>query len=61
MPSESEPSWRVLIALLVYNGEEFVGPCLSSLARLDPASIRLTSWCSTTRAPLPAGANAAAR
>ena len=35
MPSESEPSWRVLIALLVYNGEEFVGPCLSSLARLD--------------------------
>ena len=35
MPSGSEPSWRVLIALLVYNGEEFVGPCLSSLARLD--------------------------
>jgi GT2 family glycosyltransferase len=34
MPSGSE-SWRVLIALLVYNGEEFVGPCLSSLARLD--------------------------
>jgi GT2 family glycosyltransferase len=36
MPSGSEPSWRVLIALLVYNGEEFVGPCLSSLARLRP-------------------------
>ena len=36
MPSVSEPSWRVLVALLVYNGEEFVGPCLSSLARLDP-------------------------
>ena len=36
MPSESEQSWRVLIALLVYNGEKFVGPCLSSLARLDP-------------------------
>lgn len=35
MPSGSEPSWRVLIALLVYNGEEFVGPCLSSLARLE--------------------------
>jgi GT2 family glycosyltransferase len=34
MPSGSEPSWRVLIALLVYNGEEFVGPCLSSLTRL---------------------------
>jgi GT2 family glycosyltransferase len=35
MPSVSEPSWRVLVALLVYNGEEFVGPCLSSLARMD--------------------------
>ena len=35
MPSVSEPSWRVLVALLVYNGEEFVGPCLSSLARID--------------------------
>ena len=35
MPSVSDPSWRILIALLVYNGEEFVGPCLSSLARLD--------------------------
>ncbi len=35
MPSESERSWRVLVALLVYNGEEFVGPCLSSLARLE--------------------------
>jgi GT2 family glycosyltransferase len=34
MPSGSEPSWRVLLALLVYNGEKFVGPCLSSLARL---------------------------
>ncbi len=34
MPSGSEPSWRVLLALLVYNGEEFVGPCLSSLGRL---------------------------
>ncbi len=34
MPSGFEPSWRVLIALLVYNGEEFVGHCLSSLARL---------------------------
>jgi GT2 family glycosyltransferase len=37
MPSGSERSWRVLVALLVYNGEEFVGPCLASLARLDPA------------------------
>ncbi len=36
MPSGSEAPWRVLIALLVYNGEEFVGPCLSSLARLKP-------------------------
>lgn len=36
MPSDSEPPWRVLVALLVYNGEEFVGPCLSSLARLKP-------------------------
>lgn len=36
MPSDSDTQWRVLIALLVYNGEEFVGPCLSSLARLDP-------------------------
>ena len=38
MPSDSEQSWRVLIALLVYNGEEFVGPCLSSLARLNPGA-----------------------
>ena len=38
MPSGSEPSWRILIALLVYNGEEFVGPCLSSLARLEPGA-----------------------
>ncbi len=36
MPSSSEPSWRVLVALLVYNGEEYVGPLLSSLARLQP-------------------------
>jgi GT2 family glycosyltransferase len=36
MRSVSDPSWRVLVALLVYNGEEFVGPCLSSLARMDP-------------------------
>ncbi len=36
MPSESERSWRVLVALLVYNGEEFVGPCLASLSRLQP-------------------------
>ena len=35
MPSGSDASWRVLIALLVYNGEEFVVPCLSSLARLE--------------------------
>jgi len=35
MPSVSKPSWRILVALLVYNGEEFVGPCLSSLARMD--------------------------
>ena len=35
MPSGSDTPWRILIALLVYNGEEFVGPCLSSLARLD--------------------------
>jgi GT2 family glycosyltransferase len=38
MPSGPEPSWRVLVALLVYNGEEFVGPCLSSLARLKPGA-----------------------
>ena len=32
----SKPSrWRVLVALLVYNGEELVRPCLSSLSRLD--------------------------
>ncbi len=36
MPSGSKASWRVLIALLVYNGEEFVGPCLASLARIKP-------------------------
>lgn len=36
MPSGSDPPWRVLVALLVYNGEQFVEPCLSSLARLDP-------------------------
>jgi GT2 family glycosyltransferase len=36
MPSGSEASWRVLIVPLVYNGEEFVGPCLSSLARMEP-------------------------
>ena len=29
-------SWRVLVALLVYNGEEFVVPCMNSLSRLDP-------------------------
>ncbi len=34
----TEDSWRILIVLLVYNGEEFVGPCLSSLARLDRGS-----------------------
>ena len=37
MPSAaSRNGWRVLVALLVYNGEEFVGPCLDSLATLDP-------------------------
>ena len=25
MPSGSDTPWRILIALLVYNGEEFVG------------------------------------
>jgi len=35
MHSGSEPPWRVLIALLVYNGEKYVIPCLSSLARLE--------------------------
>ena len=40
MPSGSDPSWRVLVALLVYNGEEFVVPCLSSLARLEPGKSR---------------------
>jgi GT2 family glycosyltransferase len=34
MPSSSKPFWRVLVALLVYNGEEYVGPCLQSLSRL---------------------------
>ncbi len=33
---KKKAAWRVLVALLVYNGEEFVGPCLSSLSRLDP-------------------------
>jgi GT2 family glycosyltransferase len=37
MPSGSKPSWRVLVALLVYNGEVYVGPCLRSLSRLAPA------------------------
>jgi GT2 family glycosyltransferase len=36
MSSASETPCRILVALLVYNGEPFVGPCLSSLARLDP-------------------------
>jgi GT2 family glycosyltransferase len=37
MPSAPDgPGWRVLVALLVYNGESFVGPCLESLARLEP-------------------------
>ncbi len=37
MPSASNRTgWRVLVALLVYNGEEFVGPCMDSLAALDP-------------------------
>jgi GT2 family glycosyltransferase len=35
MQSVSEASWRILVALLVYNGEEFVLPCLSSLAKLN--------------------------
>ncbi len=36
MLSASKPSrWGVLVALLVYNGEELVRPCLSSLSRLD--------------------------
>lgn len=35
MPSSSDAPWRVLVALLVYNGEEFVGPCMSSLTRLN--------------------------
>lgn len=38
MPSTSEVRpWRVLVALLVYNGEELVVPCLSSLASVDPS------------------------
>lgn len=37
MPSaSSRTGWRVLVALLVYNGEEFVGPCMDSLVALDP-------------------------
>jgi GT2 family glycosyltransferase len=37
MPSASDGTgWRVLVALLVYNGEEFVDPCMRSLAALDP-------------------------
>lgn len=37
MPSASNgDGWRVLVALLVYNGEEFVDPCLRSLAAIDP-------------------------
>ena len=38
MPSGSEPAWRVLVALLVYNGEDFAGLCLSSLTRLKPGN-----------------------
>ncbi len=38
MPSVSDRSWRVLVAPLVYNGEEFFAPCLSSLGRLQPGS-----------------------
>ena len=37
MPSNSKTAWRVLIALLVYNGEEYVGPCLESLSKLEPS------------------------
>ena len=37
MPSASETRpWRVLVALLVYNGEELVTPCLRSLASVVP-------------------------
>jgi GT2 family glycosyltransferase len=38
MLSGSEASWRVLVALLVYDGEEHVGPCLASLAHMKPGS-----------------------
>jgi len=38
MPSGSEPAWRVLVALLVYNGEDFAGLCLSALTRLKPGN-----------------------
>ena len=33
--SNGQQRWRILVALLVYNGEAFVRPCLASLARLD--------------------------
>ena len=42
MPSaSSRKGWRILIALLVYNGEEFVGPCIESLAALDPGEFEV--------------------
>ena len=45
MPSaSSRAGWRVVIALLVYNGEEFVGSCMESLATLDQvAYVRFAS------------------
>ncbi len=37
MPYAASPTgWRVLVALRVYDGEEFARPCMDSLAVLDP-------------------------
>ena len=53
MPSGSEPSSAaLLVALLVYNGEEYVVPCLELVgAPPGPAPTEPTCWCSTTPAP----------
>jgi hypothetical protein len=38
MPSGSETSWRVLVALRAYDNEGHVGTCLTSLAHLEPGA-----------------------
>ena len=38
MPSDAEVPSRVLVAVLVYNGRQFVPRCLESVARLTKGS-----------------------